>query len=83
MLNRHNTKAGDNQSSFKSSPKLKINFLSYSQGGKSMLVNTCKYIATKVKEDKLKLEDINQELVDNRICGKLIFIHGKSSSKIE
>lgn len=49
-----------------------------SQAGKSLLVETCKQLAEKVKTRKLIAKDINQGLVDKTILG--IFLTCKSDS---
>lgn len=41
------------------------------QGGRDILVNVCKNIATKVQNEQIKLTEIDQNLVDTHVLGKL------------
>jgi undecaprenyl pyrophosphate synthase len=67
IINRHGK---TKESKVERKTKLKINFLSVEQGGKSILVNACKNIAAKVKTELLRSSDIEQQLVDNHVLGE-------------
>lgn len=56
--------------------KINLNFMTYEQGGRSILLNACKAIAEQVKLTKLEIKDVNRDLVDDYVTSKvLILIH--------
>lgn len=59
-----------NNNSSDAKKSLTIKFLTYSQSGRSMLVNACKSLASQVKSGQTSVEEINVELVDKQIQGK-------------
>ncbi len=54
--------------------RININFFSYAEGGRNVLVKTCKEIALNVKKNDLNLNEINTALVDSQILGFLLFL---------
>ena len=55
----------------KDSKGVQVKFLTRSQAGKSLLVDTCKILAAKVQSNKLKATEINQNLIDRNILGNI------------
>jgi undecaprenyl pyrophosphate synthase len=46
-----------------------LNFISYEKGGRTLMVNTCKTIANKIKSRQLNVDDLSQDLIDTQILG--------------
>jgi len=72
LKNRFESKSTNHHHINESSSKqnLKLNFLSYANGGgKDIIVKTCKKISNKIRQDQLKLSDLNQDFIDTQILG--------------
>ena len=46
-----------------------FNFLTHGKSGKCLLVNACKLLANKIKNNRLCVDEINVESIDSQMFG--------------
>ncbi len=83
LKNRFESKsATDSSETSKMQNKIRLNFLSYANGGgKDVIVKTCKKISNKIKQEQLQLSDLSQDLIDTQILGMRTSLHTKNEFK--
>jgi undecaprenyl pyrophosphate synthase len=74
-LIRNRAQTSLNESNVHSSNKatFQLNFLNYETGGKSLFIDSCKSIAKQTKKNELSPNQVNIDLIDKIITGKLIY----------
>ena len=51
---------------------LRFKFLSYDRGGRVIMVNACKSLATRIRQNVMSASEINQSLIDDLITSNFI-----------